>query len=118
MELTHEQALARIHALETTLNQNNTDIAAVFRLTPALANLFGLLVSLPTVTSDMVRQQLNIATDPKVAVHRLRRSLEAYSITIHSKRNIGYWLDPETKERVEGMLGDEDDVTLEGNEEV
>ncbi|HLL29016.1 MAG TPA: hypothetical protein VKT73_15370 [Xanthobacteraceae bacterium] len=94
----------QLRDLRAALNQNNQTIANTFRLSPAQNNLFGLLISLDTVTPEIIRQRLEIATDAKVAVHRLRRHLKEWEIQIHSRRNVGYWLDEETKEKIRGMI--------------
>jgi hypothetical protein len=57
-------------------------------------------MAMPNVTPEMIVMRLNIATDSKVAVHRLREALKPYEIEVRSKRGLGYWLDAETKERV------------------
>lgn len=95
---------ARIRDLETALGQNDQTLAVRFRLTPALANLFGLLLALPNVTSEMIRQRLEIATDAKVAVHRLRTHLKEWNIKVTSKRNLGYWFDDDTKALIRAMV--------------
>ena len=94
------QLRARIRDLEAELGQSNENLAVTFRLTPVLNNLLGLLLSLPNVTSEMIRQRLEIATDAKVAIHRLRRHLEPWKIVIKSRRSLGYWLEDEDKEKI------------------
>src|SRR5690349_13239035 len=94
------QLRARIRDLEIALGQSDQNLAVTFRLTPVLNNLFGLLLALPNVTAEMVRQRLEIATDAKVAMHRLREHLKPWGIEIKSRRNLGYWLEDEEKVRV------------------
>jgi hypothetical protein len=48
----------------------------------------------------MITLRLNIATDAKVAIHRLRDALKGHGIEIKSRRGLGYWLEPEDKERI------------------
>lgn len=115
---------ARIHDLEAALNQNNVELAAAFRLTPALANLFGLLLSVPLVTPDIIQHRLEIATDSKVAIHRLRTILKAWApklgmsstdVMIQGKRNVGYWIEPPLRERIKAFIAnghDPEPVTL------
>lgn len=97
----------RIRDLEAALYQKNLDIAVTFRLTPALADLFGVLLSLPLVTAETIQQHLAIATDRKVAIHRLRQVLRPWhervgagQTLIHGKRHLGYWIEPADKERI------------------
>lgn len=94
----------RIRDLELALGQRDDGLAATFRLTPVLNNLMGLLLSVPVVTPEMIRQRLEIASDAKVAAHRLREQLEPFEIKVHSRRNVGYWIEDEDKARIRGMV--------------
>jgi biotin operon repressor len=106
-----DQLRARIRDLELTLGQGDDNLAVTFRLTPVLNNLLGLLLSLPVVTPEMIRQRLEIAPDAKVAVHRLRKHLEPWGLAIESKRNVGYWLEHDAKTKIRELMAD----TLSGN---
>src|SRR6185312_5258074 len=94
----------RIRDLEAALGQNDAGIANTFRLTPTMTNLLGLLLALPTVNAEIIGQRLGIDSDAKVAIHRLRQELKPWDVAIQSKRMLGYWLDPGTKQRVKAML--------------
>lgn len=101
----------RIRDLELALGQRDEGLAHTFRLTPVLNNLLGLLLSVPTVTPEMVRQRLEIAPDVKVAMHRLRGQLKEFCeehnlepIEINQRRNVGYWLNDEDKARIRGLV--------------
>ena len=102
----YERLQQRVKDLELTLGQNNDNLAVTFKLTPVLNNLMGLLLSLPNVTPEIIRQRLEIAPDAKVAIHRLRKHLSPFGIEIKSRRNLGYWLEDETKLRVRQMLAE------------
>lgn len=107
-----EQLRARVRDLEAALGLNDQHLAVTFRLTPVLSNIMGLMLALPNVTPEMIRQRLEIATDAKVAIHRLRKHLKAYSATeklevaidIQGKRNLGYWFEPAVKSVIRGLL--------------
>jgi hypothetical protein len=101
-----DQLKARIRDLELALGQGNTNLAVTFRLTPVLNNLMGLLLALPVVTPEMIRQRLDIAPDAKVAVHRLRTHMKPWlgEEFIKSKRNVGYWIEGVDKSKVKAML--------------
>lgn len=101
---------ARVRDLEAVLGQSQEGITATFRLTPVLSNLFGLLLSLPNVTSEMIRQRLEIATDAKVAIHRLRTHLKPWGIKVHSRRNVGYWFDDEAKKKIRALIAPNEDA--------
>lgn len=106
--MNHEEENAKLRArvaeLEAVIGRANSDIAAAFKLPPAMNRLFSLLLAVPFVTSDMVTGRLNIATDVKVAMFRLRRMLEPYDIKVHARRYIGYWIDQSDKARIRAML--------------
>ncbi|WP_454627688.1 hypothetical protein [Bradyrhizobium cenepequi] len=95
---------SRLRDLELVLGQGNDSLAVTFRLTPVLNNLMGLLLALPNVTPEMIRQRLEIAPDAKVAIHRLRKQIEPWGIKIKSRRNLGYWLEDDTKVTIRAML--------------
>jgi len=103
---------SRVRDLEAVLNQNNVDIALAFRLTPALANLLGLLLAVPLVTPDAIQHRLEIATDPKVAIHRLRNVIKDWApklgtgseVLIQGRRHVGYWIEPSIKERMKAFV--------------
>ena len=101
----------KVRDLELALGQSNDNLAVTFRLTPVLNNLMGLLLTLPTVTPEMIRQRLEIAADAKVAIHRLRKHIEPWGIKIRSRRNLGYWLEDEDKAKIKTLLAN----TLEKN---
>jgi len=94
----------KVRDLELALGQSNDSLAATFRLTPVLNNLMGLLLALPIVTPEMIRQRLEIAPDAKVAIHRLRKHLEPWGIEIGSRRNVGYWLEDTTKAQIRRLI--------------
>jgi hypothetical protein len=108
-----ERLQQRVKDLELTLGQNNDSLAVTFKLTPVLNNLMGLLLALPNVTPEIIRQRLEIAHDAKVAIHRLRKHLEPFEIRIQSRRNLGYWLEDETKVRIRGLLAEKQSAAAE-----
>ena len=103
----------RVSQLEAALNQNNLDIAVTFGLTPALSNLLGLLLALPLVTAEAIQEYLEIATDRKVAICRLRKCLKPWNNRlglsptdeiIQSQRYMGYWIEPKVKRRLKDFV--------------
>jgi hypothetical protein len=94
----------RIRDLEAALGQKDEGLANTFKLAPKMTDLLGLLLSLPIVTSDQIDRRLGIASDAKVAIHRLRKELAPWSIAIFSKRLRGYWLDDETKAKIKQLI--------------
>lgn len=91
------QLRQRIRDLEAVLGQNDKTIALRFGLPPKLSDLLGLLMAVEVATPEHIRNKLEIATDSKVVVHRLRQHMNKFNVTIHGRRGFGYWLDEDTK---------------------
>jgi hypothetical protein len=89
----------RVRDLEETLGLVNHTVGA-FKLSPAGARILSLMMRLPYVTPEMLEGRLNLATAAKVAIHRLRKRLKPFDIVVSSKHSVGYWLEPDMKEKV------------------
>lgn len=76
------------------------DLQIAFELPQSLARLLRLLMESKLLTSRDIVHTHKIATDGKVAIHRLRRYLENHDLEIKSRRELGYWLEPSTKEKI------------------
>lgn len=103
-EAENAELRAKIRDMEKVLGVKDQDLLLTFKLTPSLNSIFGLLLSQKLVTSEMIEHRLALATESKVAVHRLRQALKKWGIGIESRRNIGYWLSTDTKAQVRGMV--------------
>jgi hypothetical protein len=99
-----ETLRARIAELEKLLNQKSNDLTTVFRIPPALRDLLGLLVAMPTINAEIVQEKIGITSDIKVTMHRLRKELAPYKISIKSRRHAGYWLEDADKDRIKAMV--------------
>ena len=75
-----------------------------YKLPPLLGKLFHLLMTNPLVTNDMVEKDAELTHDIAAAFFRLRRRLDVQGITIHSQRDLGYWIEPEDKAKVREFL--------------
>jgi hypothetical protein len=96
---------ARVNDLESALGQhNNGGLAARFGLTAKQSNLLGLLLAVECVTPDMIHQRLELATEAKVLVHRLRKHMRPFDVTIKGRRAVGYWLTRPDKDRIKATL--------------
>lgn len=91
------QLRARVADLEAALNLNNITLQSAFKLTPTMSALLGLLVSLPVVTDEIIKQRLKLAADSKVLVYRLRKALEPHEIEIFSRRGTGWYLNDDAR---------------------
>jgi hypothetical protein len=88
------------------------DLRMVFGLSEQLGHLLRMLVASKLVSTEMVAQA-DVATHPRIALYRLRNALEPHHISIRSQRDLGYWLDEDTKHRIALICAP---VTPEGNE--
>ena len=93
----------RIATLEKALHLGDNVLATVFKLPPQQANLLGMLLSQPVVTTDTIKD-LGVANTPKVAINRLRKRMEAYEITIRRTARSGYWLDENDKAVIQSAV--------------
>lgn len=79
------------------------DLQMKYRLTKSLAAGLHLLLNNQAVTLDDL---LAVTSDGKVLIHRLRKRMP--SLTIRTRRTLGYWLEPEEKARIQkDILGGE-----------
>ena len=95
---------ARIADLEAVLGlHEDSRLEVAFSLSPAISKLLHCLLKTPNVTPEMITSRLGIATDSKVAIHRLRGALKPFGIEVQGKRGLGYWIEAEDKERIWAM---------------
>lgn len=81
--------------------QQRKSIPLTYKLTPAEANVFALLLEVPMATNQMVEDKVvGGATPAKIIIYRLRDQLYGTPITIHRRNRVGYWIDDATKERI------------------
>lgn len=97
---------AKVANLEAALGLRNETLKATFKLTPAMNGLLALLVELPFVSDDVIRDRLCLAADSKVLVYRLRRALDGQNIEIFSRRGIGWFLDEATRKRLQAVTSE------------
>lgn len=93
----------RVRLLEAALGQNDPKLHATFQLPKSLQNLLGLLIAVPNVTPDMI-VDARVASNARVAMHRLRTALKPHDIPIRQRRALGWWLDAETKNKIKVLL--------------
>lgn len=94
----------RIKDLEAALMIGSKAIGATFLLPPRLADILGILITQPVVTTDVMQTRLSLASEPKVAMHRLRKHMAKYGIKINSRNRVGYWIDDESKQQLRAMI--------------
>jgi DNA-binding response OmpR family regulator len=91
---------------ETHMTSEDIDakLRTTFKLSTQEASILGLLLATDVVSSDLICERLNVATEVRVAIHRLRKTLATHQVEIESKRHLGYWLTPEMKDRIRRRL--------------
>lgn len=106
-----EQLEQRCRDLELALGLGNDKLAATFHMPPQLKKVFGCLLAIPVVTQEMITGRLNLASEPKVLIQRLRNHLKEWAekhneapIKVHITRGLGYYLEPEEKARVRELI--------------
>lgn len=99
-----EELEEQIRDLKSALGQDDPTISITFKLSASLSNALGLLMARIVVPGEMLSQSLGIATDSKVLINRLRNEMKDYGVKIEGRRNVGYWLDEDTKAKVRGMI--------------
>lgn len=112
MDPTIEDLKAQIRDLKAALGQRDEGLVTTFQLTQAPANLLGLLMAVPSATAATIQLKLGIVTDAKVAICRLRKDLASWAPKlgvaagdiIRSKRGIGYWIEPDVKDRIRALV--------------
>ncbi|HEY7822611.1 MAG TPA: helix-turn-helix domain-containing protein [Acidimicrobiia bacterium] len=77
-----------------------------YDLSPVLAKILLLLAQNKVVTSRMIEVDESLTKDAKVALHRLRRRLEGPGIEIKSRRDVGYWIETESRMEILEVLAD------------
>lgn len=82
-----------------------TDLQMKYNLSPSLAKLLRLLIENKIVTGRMVEIEHKLSTDARIAMHRLRRRMDGTEIEIKSRRDVGYWLDPDHKDEIIREIG-------------
>lgn len=98
---------ARIHELEGLLqdqHMGHEHYIMPFGLTQQQAKLLALLMEVPVASADIIQRRIKMSTEAKVAIHRLRARMKLYGVTINAKRFYGFWLDPEEKIKVKGLM--------------
>lgn len=71
-----------------------------YDLTTLLARILRLLAENPAVTTAMIETEHALTKDAPIAIHRLRRRLTSAGITVHFRRGVGYWIEPEDRQLV------------------
>lgn len=77
------------------------DLAASYKLTRSMSEVLAMLVSSELVRIDELNDKVGSA---KVAVHRLKQAVAPYGIVIKSKRTVGYWIDDETRTKIQQQV--------------
>jgi hypothetical protein len=79
-----------------------------YNLPARQAQLMNLLLNNRYVTYDMIETKFKIYTDAKVAIHKLRRLLAPFEITVGVMRGAGYFIDEPEKKKIWATLTEKD----------
>ena len=96
----------RVTLLEDALGMNYHAPPA-WGLTPCEAAIFGVIMRVPMATFDRLMTAVYAhKSDPpdanviKVHVHRIRRKIAPYGLTINTAKCVGYWIPEEQKAKL------------------
>lgn len=103
MDSTSDVKDARIKELEDMLHLKHEPYLKLFGLTQQQAKLLALLMDVPVADADMIRKRVDMSTEAKVAVHRLRARLAAHDIEVKAKRFYGFWLEDNMKDKINAL---------------
>ena len=79
-------------------------LGIVFDISPAQASVLSCLCRGTIATTAQLIGYTGTKPPIKPVVSRTRKKLRDHKISIHSKANVGYWLEPEDRLRVENMV--------------
>ena len=104
--------LPKSNYIVSTLTNGNhmvelVDLQVRFRLSKSMATVVKLMYDNGRITGDAIENEHKIVTDAKVLMHKIRRRLAPCGITIHSRRDVGYWVDDASRDALLLALGTE-----------
>jgi hypothetical protein len=73
------------------------DLQITFSMSKSMATVVKLMCDDGRITADAIENKHKIVTDAAVLIHKIRRQLAPFGITIHSRRDVGYWMDDASK---------------------
>ena len=73
------------------------DLQVKLRLSRSMAKIVKLMLDDGRISTAAIENEHKIVLDAKVMMHKIRRRLEGTGITIHSRRDVGYWMDEASK---------------------
>jgi hypothetical protein len=86
------------------------DLQVKFRLSTSMAKVVMLLLNNKRVTTNMIEFDHKIVVDAGVTIHHIRRRLEGSGIVVRSQRDVGYWIDADSRVKLYQALGIETPV--------
>lgn len=88
-------------------DKHKQSMVVTYRLTPAMARVFELLLEVPLATNQMIEACVNGGKTPaRLVIYRLRSQLGLTTIRIHRRNRAGYWLDTATKAHIMRTITD------------
>lgn len=73
------------------------DIQIKYNLSRSMAKALHLLMDRQHVKPSELKEELETVLDAKMVIHKLRKKMKVFGISIQSRRDVGYWLDDSVK---------------------
>jgi hypothetical protein len=83
------------------------DLQITFSMSKSMATVVKLMCDDGRITADAIENKHKIVTDAAVLIHKIRRQLAPFGITVHSRRDVGYWIDDSSKAVLLKAIGHE-----------
>lgn len=90
------------------------DIQIKYKLSRTMAKALRLLIERQRVLPAELKQELETVLDAKMIIHKLRKKLKVFGISIQSRRDVGYWLDDAAREALLKELAADSPAGLAG----
>ena len=81
-------------------------LGIVFGLSPAQAGVLSYLSRGTYATSDQLLEYIGAKSNIKVVVSRTRAKVKEYGVEIKSRIRVGYWIEADEREKVQGVVND------------
>ncbi len=79
-------------------------LITTFRVSQPFGALLELLLRKPLVTHEVIRQEVELVTEAKVLMYRLRVVLDEHSIELQNQKAVGWWLNPPEKQKIKELV--------------
>lgn len=81
-------------------------LGIVFNVSPAQASALSCLIRSTVVSSADLLEHTGSKSQVKVIVSRTRSQMRTFGFDIHSKKEVGYWIEPADKQGIKKKVDD------------